>query len=140
MHGRDLHRPDQRAVRHSRSYGGLDRIRYRYYERVNYKTRTLRLPILRRQFPDGLQPYGGGAWCALSHAAVRYISSFVEQRPDVVRFFKHVKIPDEIFVQTILMNSPLRDTVVGCAIALPATDLLWPRDRDAKKSVPVPAT
>jgi len=93
--------------------GGLDRIRYRYYERINYKTRTLRLPILRRQFPDGLQPYGGGAWCALSHDAVRYISSFAEQRPDVVRFFKHVKIPDEIFVQTILLNSPLRDTVVG---------------------------
>jgi uncharacterized membrane protein YccC len=34
----------------------------------------------------------------------------------------------------------LLDTVVGCAIALPATDLLWPRDRDAEKSVPVPAT
>jgi hypothetical protein len=94
-------------------HGGLDRIRYRYFERINYKTRTLRLPILRRRFPPGLQPYGGGAWCALSHDAVRYITSFVDQKPDVVRFFRHVKIPDEIFMHTVLLNSPLRDTVVG---------------------------
>ena len=94
-------------------HGGLDRIRYRYFERVNYKTRTLRLPILRRRFPRGLQPYGGGAWCALSYDAVRYIVSFAEERPEVVRFFRHVKIPDEIFVPTVLLNSPLRDSVVG---------------------------
>ena len=93
-------------------HGGLDRIRYRYFERVNYKTRTLRLPILRRRFPRGLQPYGGGAWCALSHDAVRYIASFAEQNPDVVNFFRHVKIPDEIFIHTVLLNSPLRDSVV----------------------------
>jgi hypothetical protein len=93
-------------------HGGLDRIRYRYFERVNYKTRTLRLPILRRRFPRGLQPYGGGAWCALSHDAVRYIASFAEQKPDVVNFFRHVKIPDEIFMHTVLLNSPLRDSVV----------------------------
>lgn len=93
--------------------GGLDRIRYRYFERVNYKTRTLRLPILRRRFPQGLQPYGGGAWCALSDDAVRYITSFADQRPEVVDFFRHVKIPDEIFMQTVLLNSPLRDNVVG---------------------------
>ena len=28
-------------------------------------------------------------------------------------FFRHVKIPDEIFMQTMLLNSPLRDNVVG---------------------------
>jgi hypothetical protein len=34
----------------------------------------------------------------------------------------------------------LLDTILGCAIALVATYLLWPRDREAKESVPVPAT
>ena len=92
-------------------HGGLDRIRYRYYERVNYKTRTLRLPLLRRRFPAGLQPYGGGAWCALSADAVRYIVQYTHDNPDVVRFFRHVKIPDEIYVPTVLMNSPLRETI-----------------------------
>jgi hypothetical protein len=34
----------------------------------------------------------------------------------------------------------LLDTMVGCAIALVATYLLWPRDREAEETVPVPAT
>jgi MFS family permease len=33
----------------------------------------------------------------------------------------------------------LLDTIVGCAIALVATYLLWPRDREAKETVPVAA-
>ena len=37
-------------------------------------------------------------------------------------------------------GSRLLDTVIGCAIALVATYLLWPRDREAETSVPVPAT
>jgi hypothetical protein len=94
-------------------HGGLDRIQHWYFERLNYRTRLLRLPILRRRFPPGLQPYGGGSLCALSHDAVRYISSFVEEKPEVVRFFRHVKMPDEIFVPTVLLNSPFRDSVVG---------------------------
>jgi uncharacterized membrane protein YccC len=34
----------------------------------------------------------------------------------------------------------LLDTIAGCAIALVATYLLWPRDREAAETVPVPAT
>jgi hypothetical protein len=30
-----------------------------------------------------------------------------------VRFFKHVNVPDEHFFHTILLNSPLKDTVVN---------------------------
>jgi Fusaric acid resistance protein-like len=34
----------------------------------------------------------------------------------------------------------LLDTVVGCAVALIATYLFWPRDREAEEPVPVPST
>ena len=34
----------------------------------------------------------------------------------------------------------LLDTILGCGIALVATYLLWPRDREDKDTVPVPAT
>jgi MFS family permease len=34
----------------------------------------------------------------------------------------------------------LLDTIVGCGIALVATYLLWPRDREDRETVPVPAT
>jgi len=94
-------------------HGGLDRIRYRYYERVHYRTRTLRLPLLRRRFPEGLEPWGGSAWCVLSEEAVRTVLSFQHERPDAHEFFRRTKAPDEMYLQTVLLNSPLRDRVAN---------------------------
>ena len=93
-------------------HGGLDRVRFYWFERVSYKTRLLRLPLVRRTLPRGLRPYGGGAWPALSADAVREVARVLREEPDVVRFFRFAKIPDELFFQTVLMNSPLADTVV----------------------------
>jgi hypothetical protein len=89
--------------------GGLDRIEYAH---LRFYGRHLRLPF-KRSFPRGLQPYGGGAYWCLSRDAVEYISRLINDRPDVVAFFKHVDIPDEIFFHTVLLNSPLADTVVN---------------------------
>ncbi len=89
--------------------GGLDRIEYRHW-RVHGK--HLRLPW-KRSFPAGLRPFGGGAYWCLSRACVDYVRDFVEDRPDVVDFFRHVDIPDEIFFQTIVMNSELAASVVN---------------------------
>lgn len=96
--------------------GGLDRIRYRHFERVHYRTRILHIPFLRRAFPAGLQPYGGSAWGALSDEAVRTILEFPDANPEAFRFFRHVRTPDEMFLQTVLLNSPLRDRVANEAI------------------------
>jgi hypothetical protein len=93
--------------------GGLDRVRYRYFERVRFRTRTLRLPLLRRSFPAGLEPWGGSAWCVLSGEAVATLLAFHHERPDAWSFFRRVKTPDEMFVQTVLMSSPLRDRVAN---------------------------
>jgi hypothetical protein len=68
---------------------------------------------LERRFPAGLQPYGGSAYWCLSRPSVDYLERFVRENPSFVRFFRYVEVPDEIFFQTILMNSPLRDTVVN---------------------------
>jgi hypothetical protein len=67
---------------------------------------------LRRRFPFGLQPFGGSAYWCLSWRCVQYVDRFVRRNPSFVRFFRSVEVPDEIFFQTILMNSPLRDSVV----------------------------
>ena len=93
--------------------GGLDRIAYWYFERVRYRTRILRLPLLRRSFPRGLKPYGGSAWCVLSDEAVRTLLDFPAERPDAFRFFAHAKMPDEIFTQTVLLNSPAGERVLN---------------------------
>jgi hypothetical protein len=93
--------------------GGLDRIRYVHFERARVRTRLLRLPGVRRRFPPGYDAYGGSAFWALSAPALEYVHRFVRENPSFVRFFRHVLIPDEIFFQTILLNSPLRDSIVN---------------------------
>ena len=89
--------------------GGLDRIEHWH---VRAYGRHLHSPFT-RAFPTGLRPFGGGAYWCLSRTSIEYIARFVDTRPDVVSFFKHVDIPDEIFFQTILLNSHLRDTIVN---------------------------
>jgi len=102
--------------------GGLDRIRHLHFERVHYRTRILRVPFLRRSFPDGLEPHGGSAWCALSDEAVRRLLSFGDTSPKAFRFFARVKTPDEMFIQTVLLNSPLRERVAN----EPIHHIEWP--------------
>ena len=93
--------------------GGLDRIRYVHLERLRYRTRTLRLPFVTRSFPEGLEPHGGSAWGVLSAEAVRTVLAFPATQPDAFRFFEHVRMPDEIFLQTVLLNSPERERVAN---------------------------
>jgi hypothetical protein len=102
--------------------GGLDRIEHVHFEHLRLRTRILRLPLVRRPFPAGLTPYGGSAWMSLSGDAVRYLVELELDRPDLVRFFHRVRAPEEIFFQTVLLSSPLRDTVEN----LPLHHIEWP--------------
>lgn len=88
--------------------GGLGRVED--WHLVTYRRAHVALP-LRRHLPLGLAPFGGAPYWCLSRAAVDFVQGFVQENAAVVRFFEHVYIPDELFFQTILMNSPLRDTV-----------------------------
>jgi hypothetical protein len=89
--------------------GGLDRIRNWH---VRYRGLHLSLP-LRRRLPNGLVPWGGSAYWIVSNRAARTILEFVEANPSYVRFFRHVDIPDELFFQTILLNSAEADRCVN---------------------------
>jgi len=95
--------------------GGRDRIE-RWYVRLRSRRYVIaprpRIGV-RRRFPLGLQPFGGSAYWCLSRRSVEYVNRFVRRNPSFVRFFRHVDVPDELFFQTILMNSPLAETVVN---------------------------
>ena len=58
-----------------------------------------------------LQPYAGSTWWALTSSACRYVTSFVENNREVVRFFRNTREPDEMFFQTIIGNSPFKGNV-----------------------------
>jgi hypothetical protein len=101
----------------SRQRGGLDRIEYwhlhAYRRHLRLPPKWLRLRRGPRRFPAGLEPWGGQAWWVLSAEAVAYVLRFLRGRPDVLRFFRTVDVPDELLFQTILLSSPLRGTVVN---------------------------
>lgn len=80
---------------------------------LNFFNRLLRKLTPRdwqRAFAD-LQPYGGGAWWALTTEAVDYLISETARRREFVKFCKHTHIPDEHFFQTLLANSPFAESV-----------------------------
>jgi hypothetical protein len=95
--------------------GGLDRISAWH---VRIRDRHFRVgggarAGIARTLPGGLRPFGGsGYWC-LSDECARYVHEFVGRHPAYTRFFRFVDVPDEIFFQTIVLNSAFRDKVVN---------------------------
>lgn len=90
--------------------GGLDRFESWHFIRYR-RGLHLRVP-LRRRLPGSLRPYGGTPYWCLSRAVIESVDRFVQSNPSFVRFFEHVFVPDELFFQTIVMNSALREGVV----------------------------
>jgi hypothetical protein len=92
--------------------GGLDRIERRH---LLWRRAHVSLPA-RRRLPGGLAPYGGAPYWCLARPVVEHVRETVRRRPELVRFFRHVFVPDEIFFQTIVVNSPWRETLVDDAL------------------------
>jgi len=96
--------------------GGFHRLYNRYYfiPRRKYPyVWALGFPRFKKGLPCGLKPYGGRGNLCLQKKHVNYILEFVENNPSVKKFFKRVWGPDEIFYPTILLNSPLRTSIVN---------------------------
>ena len=56
-------------------------------------------------FDDDFILYGGSFFCALSASCARYARDFAAQNPDIVKYFRTMAGPDELFLQTSLVNS-----------------------------------
>lgn len=56
-------------------------------------------------FTDEFICYGGSFFCTLSARCVRYARTFARDNPEIVSFFRTTLAPDEIFLQTVLVNS-----------------------------------
>ncbi|MDB5916195.1 MAG: hypothetical protein JWR40_429 [Massilia sp.] len=88
------------------TYGALGRLACRAANRI------MRVGGLRRTMVNGWQPWGGSSWWSLSRECVKAILERVRTDPAIVRFFRSVSCPDELFFQTLVMNSPFRAKVV----------------------------
>jgi hypothetical protein len=90
---------------------GLARIRYWHFERIRIRTHLARIPLVRRPFPVGYRPYGGMALWALTRDAVAHMHAVAARDDRFLRFWRHTKMPDELFFQTVLLNSDLAPTI-----------------------------
>jgi hypothetical protein len=75
--------------------------------------RLLRLSGRTRPMVGGLEPWGGSSWWALSRACIAELLLRVDRDRSVARFFSTVLCPDEMFFQTLVMNSPFRERVLS---------------------------
>ena len=84
----------------------------RQFRRIaRYLSEKITKPLNRKYFSE-FKPCAGSQWWALSLDCAKYILNFVEQRPDVVSYYKHTFAPDEHFFHTIVANSPYFDQIV----------------------------
>jgi hypothetical protein len=68
---------------------------------------------LMRRFPCGMTPYGGFQWWAMTYNCAVHVVRFIAENAAYRRFFRWVKLPDEMYIQTIVMNSPHAASVLN---------------------------
>jgi len=66
-----------------------------------------------RKTPANLQMYGRSQWFTITPAAAKFSIDYLKANPKIQRFFKLTWAADELIFQTILLNSPLRDSIVN---------------------------
>lgn len=71
-------------------------------------------------------PYAGSQWWTLSAQAVKHVVKTAHDKPELLKAFRHLDVPDEGFFQTILGNSPFRDR---CSRSVVYTD--WSNPSEA---------
>ena len=111
-----------------KKYGDMKRIEWYHFVKMKYYTPwkwyplmiankfLTVIPFFKRKFPSYLKPYVGSQWWSITLPAAKYILEFIKQHPDYLHFHRHTLIPDEIFFQTILLNTTdtsLKESIVN---------------------------
>jgi hypothetical protein len=76
----------------------------------------------RGPFPFNMHPYGGSLHWTLSREAAEYLENFVRANPAYDRRFRFTFASDEVYVQTVLANSPLKEKLIDNDLRF----LKWP--------------
>jgi hypothetical protein len=94
--------------------GGLKRVERWYFRDWPYHRlleRWTRRILPHRRPPRGLRMYGGSAWWCLSLDCARHVVEYSRSHRGTERFFEHALLSDEMFFQTVVMNSPFSRAV-----------------------------
>lgn len=95
--------------------GGLDRVNYYWFidelgyleaQKIVNAQKTIKMEKQNPGFEGKI--FGGSQWWTLTVDCVKYIINFLHERPKFYQYFKYSQIADELFFQTILLNSHFR--------------------------------
>ena len=99
--------------------GGFDRLDYYWFiDQIGYYESSKLVQSQKEQggkrpYFDDFPAYGGSQWWCLTNEGVDYVLKFIRHNPIIMEFFSLTFIPDELFFQTILLNSPFADSIVN---------------------------
>jgi hypothetical protein len=79
----------------------------------NFLIRVFRALQPERPLPLGVLWYGGPQWWCLHRDAMLASLDFGQRHPKAARFLRHVRIPDEAYFQTALLNSVVHNRIVN---------------------------
>jgi len=65
-----------------------------------------------RKFPYKMDVMEGPNWMMLTRKACEYIMDFNRKNPNFYRYFRFVWVPEEVYIQTLIYNSPFQSKVV----------------------------
>lgn len=111
-----------------------DRLIYRHFfnERKNKRLFYAALKLQRklgltREIPKGIKMQIGSQWWCLRRETIEKLLSFLEERRDIIPFFKTTWIPDETFFQTLVRHLiPAKDIRTRSLTFLMFTDYGMP--------------
>lgn len=85
--------------------------RDRYYKFINRALLKVQRTLgIKRKFIKGLKPYSGANWFNINLECAQYI---LDNYKLIHKYFKFVQFPDEMFVQTLILNSDLKDKTIN---------------------------
>ncbi|HVI47676.1 MAG TPA: beta-1,6-N-acetylglucosaminyltransferase [Chitinophaga sp.] len=73
--------------------------------------RILNKLLPKRRHPMRMKVYGGSLWWSLTQDCAAWCLDYVRKHPKLERFYKYTWGGDEFIYQTIIMNSPFKDSV-----------------------------
>ena len=83
---------------------GMNAVQSRFRLNTSYGLQT----GTRTRPPEGLTFHGGSYFKYVSRRCGEHLLDCCERQPEVMDFFRHTLVPDEIFTQTILLNHPFQ--------------------------------
>ena len=94
-------------------YDFLDIKKPRHVEVLRQLDKWQKVLHIRRKLPLRYYPllYGGSCWWSLTRDCLQYVVQETEQRPSFYRWLRFAFAPDEVYVQTVLLNSPFRSRI-----------------------------